>query len=531
VSVSVSSSVEAARVAYFPKLQKQFGAGAGETLDQYGNYTYVPYENQQYGPAFDGSIQDIGIELEDGSIQRGPYSNAHYKDKVKFWNTGLTYQNSISMTGQDFYFSFEDAKVKGLMPDDQNRRTSFRFSGGKKLNNFSVNYGLNYVQQNYDVVNEAGLAGLFPAYNGSIFFLVMQTPSNIPLLQYKDWQNNKFAQFSNYYNEYAVNPYWIIGNIRQKGREDDLIGNVDVAYQFTPWLKANVRASTSFAFTQFQNNTAPVVVTDWADLNRNPTQYTNLPGNVANGESYNSRINVDYFLSGDRTLNKDFGVKYIAGGMLRQNRGKATGIGGNNLVIPYLYNPGVRSGEPAVGNNNFNQSRLLSAYGSLNVSFREWAYLELTGRNDWDSRLAKENRSFFYPGASISFVLSDVIASLKNSSLISYAKVRAAYSKSGNVNLGVYALAPTYSQPAGFPYGTNAGFSNDNVIPSKNLKPEFIVTKEVGIDLEFLKNRFSISASYFDQNCNNQVLNVSQSITTGFGTAIANAASFKNYGV
>jgi len=247
--VTVSSAVEAARVAYFPKLQKRFGGGAGELTDIYGNYLHIPYENQQYGPEFDGSIKDIGVALEDGSIQSGPYTNAHYKDKVKFWNTGLTTQNSISIAGQDFYFSIDDAHIKGLMPHDENRRTSFRFSGGKKSGKFNINYGLNYVLQNYDVVNETALANLFPgSYNGSIFFLVLQTPNNVPLLNYKDWRNGKFAQYSNYYNEYAANPYWIIGNLRQKGREDDLIGNVDMGFQFTSWLKGNVRASSSLIY-------------------------------------------------------------------------------------------------------------------------------------------------------------------------------------------------------------------------------------------------------------------------------------------
>ncbi|HEU0064563.1 MAG TPA: TonB-dependent receptor plug domain-containing protein, partial [Flavisolibacter sp.] len=107
ISVSVSSTVQLARVAYFPKLQKQFGQGAGENVDIYGNYLHVPYENQQYGPAFDGSIKEIGPHLQDGSVQTGPYTNAHYKDKIDFWNTGLTIQNSISVTGQDFYASVE----------------------------------------------------------------------------------------------------------------------------------------------------------------------------------------------------------------------------------------------------------------------------------------------------------------------------------------------------------------------------------------------------------------------------------------
>ena len=203
--------MEATKVSFFPKLQKEFGDGAGEVADQYGNFGYVPYENQQYGPAFDGTIKPIGIKLEDGSIQMYPYSADHYKDKIKFWNTGLTLQNSASIAGEDFYISIEDAKIKGLVPDDENRRTSLRFNGGKKYGNLSVNYGLNYILQNYDVVNEAGFQAVdYPgAYNGGIIFLVMQVASNVPLLDYKDWQNNKFAQYSNYYNEYAVNPYWL----------------------------------------------------------------------------------------------------------------------------------------------------------------------------------------------------------------------------------------------------------------------------------------------------------------------------------
>ena len=125
ISVSVSSTVQLARVAYFPKLQKQFGQGAGENVDIYGNYLHVPYENQQYGPAFDGSIKEIGPHLQDGSVQTGPYSNAHYQDKIDFWNTGLTIQNSISVTGQDFYASVEDANIKGLTPDDETEEPAF----------------------------------------------------------------------------------------------------------------------------------------------------------------------------------------------------------------------------------------------------------------------------------------------------------------------------------------------------------------------------------------------------------------------
>jgi hypothetical protein len=109
--------------------------------------------------------------------------------------------------------------------------------------------------------------------------------------------------------------------------------------------------------------------------------------------------------------------------------------------------------------------------------------------------------------------------------------VRGAISKSGNVNLSPYSLQATYSQPAGFPYGNTVGFSANGTIPAANLKPEFVNTKEVGVELGFIKNRINVNATYFYQNNTNQILLISQSSTTGYPNALANAADFKNYGV
>jgi TonB-linked SusC/RagA family outer membrane protein len=547
-TVTITSTLQATQVSFFPKIQKEFGNGAGEVIDQYGNFGYVPYENQQYGPAFDGSIQPVGRPLEDGSIQMLPYTNDHYKDKIKFWNTGFTWQNSATISGEDFYVSIEDAQIKGLIPDDKNRRTSFRFNGNKKYGNFSINYGVNYILQNYDVINEAGLQNSIPgAYNGGLFFLVMQVASNVPLLDYKDWQNGKFSTYSNYYNDFAVSPYWFIGNIRTKGRSDNLIGNVDVNYQFAPWLKATARLSSNLSFANFKNTNAPIVVSDYAHATRSPTNFSNQPGSVFDDESYVSRVNLDYYLSGDHEVLKDLTLKYVAGGTVRENRTKDIGMGGNNLVVPQLFNVAVRSGDAYVptfngttnnstntllGSYNYNiVSRLVSVYGSIGFNYKGWANVEFTGRNDWDSRLNKANRSFFYPAANASIVLSDAISVLHDSKFISYLKVRGAISKSGNVNLNPYSLSSTYSQPINFPYGNVAGFTSDPTIPDASIKPEFVNTKEIGVELGFLKNRINVEATYFNQNNTDQILFVSQSSTTGYPFGLANAADFKNYGV
>ena len=238
--------------------------------------------------------------------------------------------------------------------------------------------------QNYDVVNESGFQTSLPdAYDGGLFFSVMQVSSNVPLLNYKDWRNNKFAQYSNYYDEYSYNPYWLIGNIRQRGREDDIIGNIDVSYKFLPWLTATARLSSNLAFNNFKNTNSPIEVSDWARTigffgkPRNTTQYSNRPGSEFDDQNYTSRINLDYFLSGDHSLIKDLSIKYIAGGSIRQNRSKDISLGGNSLVVPYLFNPSVRSGDanvPVYPNGNYDiESRLLSAYGSVGLSYKGWA--------------------------------------------------------------------------------------------------------------------------------------------------------------
>lgn len=534
-TITLSSTAQLSKVSFFPKLQKEFGDGGGEVIDQFGNYGYVPNENQQYGPKFDGSIQPIGPVLEDGSQQMGPYNNAHYSDKVKFFNTGITLQNAVSISGEDFYLSVEDAKIKGLIPDDINHRTSLRFNGGKKYGQFSVNYGLNYILQNSDVVNENGFQSTFAgAYDGGLFFLVEQTPSNVPLLSYKD-QNSKYGQFSNYFNEYAVNPYWLIKNIRTKKRQDDIIGNIDVNYQLFPWLKATARLSSSLSFQNSTNTNAPVFVSDFAAANRSATQYSNKLGIVSTDQNYSSRINLDYYLSGDRKIMNDLSIKYLIGGAVRSNKQKDVAVGGNNLVVPYLYNVSVRSGDATVGlypnNNYYIESSTISAYGTVGFNYKGWANLEFTGRNDWDSRLLAKNRSFFYPAANASLVLSDLVPEIKNSNLFSFIKLRAAYSKSGNVNISPYSLQSTYSQPLGYPYGSTVGFTSNATIPSNNLKPEFVETKEAGIDFGFLKNRINLGATYFYSKNTNQILNISQSSTTGYTNGLANAADFNNYGV
>ena len=145
-------------------------------------------------------------------------------------------------------------------------------------------------------------------------------------------------------------------------------------------------------------------------------------------------------------MDKDFGdfnVKALAGNLVRQTSAKNVGISGSNLVIPTLFNVSNRTGEPGVG-ESYSRSRLVSVFGSVSFGFKNWAFVEFTGRNDWDSRLPLDNLSYFYPGVNASVALTDAIESLGNSKILSYAKLKAAWNKAGNVNANIYSLESTF---------------------------------------------------------------------------------------
>lgn len=526
--VTVGSSYQVNRVNFMPKRQNSFGSGS--SVDAYGNALYDPLENFSYGPAFDGVMRPVGQPLEDGSIQMLPYAATRDDEQKKFWNSnGSVFQNDISFSAQDFYFSVQDAQVKGLMPKDENRRTAFRFNAGKSYNKFRTNYNINYVLSNSDVVDEQGLSRRFPAYNGGIYNLVLEAARQIPLNNYKDWRNDKYSQYSNYYNEYAANPFWAIDNHRLKSRNEDMLASLELKYDVAPWLQATLRLGANVNVFSSKATRAAIKVSDFARTHRSNVTYNNYPGSVADASSSSNQLTGEFFLTGKKEI-RDFVVNYLAGSQVRQNQSKFINTAGNNLVVPGVYNLSNRTGEPGATETNF-KTRLASLFGSVGVSYKGWANVEVVGRNDWDSRLNPDANSYFYPGVNASVVLSDAIPALHNASWLSYVKLRGSVSKSGNVNIGAYSLQATYSPINGFPYGALPGFSANNTLPDADIQPEFVNSKELGLELGFLKNRINIDATYFYQRNTDQILTIQQSVTTGYLQRLGNTANFNNYGM
>ncbi|HMT73203.1 MAG TPA: SusC/RagA family TonB-linked outer membrane protein [Chitinophagaceae bacterium] len=516
--VTFGHSTQVSRISFFPSLQTEFGSGG------YGVYT--PYENWSWGPAFDGSIREVGKILEDGSVQTLPYTATN--DRKKFFNTGIIIQNDLSLATKDFYISVQDAVIKGIVPSDKNRRTGIRMNTSKEYGKFRVQFNTNFIETNYNVFDEEAMS-TYHTNNGSggndgLMALIFNTPAQIPLTHYQNFENDKFAGFNGWFNDYGHNPYFSIDNWRRNGRSDDLLSSLELGFKANSWLNFTYRAAASINSAISTSTSKGEVPSVYAQSTRS---FKPIPGAVGEGASRSSRISSEIFANATKQFG-DFKLNVIAGQYFRQADAKNTSVSVGNLVVPELFNVANRAGE-LQGGSTYSKTRLLSVYGSVGLGYKG-INVEITGRNDKTSLLSAANRSYFYPGVSASVLLSDLISVIKSSKVVSYLKLRGAWNKTGNVTVGAYGLAATFSQASGFPYGALPGFTANNNSPDPFLKPEFVKSAEFGFELGMLKNRISLEATYFNQDNTDQIIPISVSNATGYTSSTVNAASFTNKG-
>ena len=201
------------------------------------------------------------------------------------------------------------------------------------------------------------------------------------------------------------------------------------------------------------------------------------------------------------------------------------------LVIPNFYNISNRVGNPVVSQSTLQRSSL-GAFGDLTLGYKNYAFLHVSARNDWDSRLAAINRSFFYPGADLSLVLSDMFPAIKETTPLSYLKLRGGWSKTGQISLSNwYATSPSYLAGAGFPFGSNAAFRLSTTLSNPTLRPELTDEIEAGLELSLLDSRIHFEANVYKSNTKDQTIPASISSATGYYSAYINAGELETKGI
>ena len=552
VTFSHTSQLES--ISFLPDFQTEFGPGSPDWYNNSANakagvffepnnevdsdyhYQYQGFENQQYGPRFNGQMVPFGQPLANGEVQMLTYE-ARPDEKKKFFNTGYQMQNGITFSGGNektkFFTSYQNLHNNGIVPKDQFDRNSFRFNASHEIGRLTVGFNASYSQQVADVTSNLDR-------NTSVYWNVFNTTVMAPLTQYKDYQNDKFSEQNyGYYNAYYFNPYFIIDANRTKDRRNTIQGNIDLGYKLTDWLRVQYRLGTT---TTAQSSLT--TQNRFSLAAGSPKQIASYTGFVQDLSSNLTRLNSDLFLSADKTFG-DISVQAILGNNIQQTDSRYNYVASTALAVPVNgdgFNLSNRIGN-LDGAGARAQTRLYAYYADLTLGYKDFLYVHGSGRYDNISILEAGNRSFFYPAVDASFVFTNAVPVLKDLSFLDYGKIRGGISKVSQVNLGgatgigvyntggAYRLASTFPLGLGFPFPSRSSFTASGGLVQSNLLPEDTRSIETGLELSFLKRRVSAAATYYTQRSTNQTVTASISGAAGYQTQLLNAGEVQNRGV
>jgi TonB-linked SusC/RagA family outer membrane protein len=494
-----------------PEWQNEYGQGTG------GAFSYV---NGRGGGAGDGVDESWGPKLDgrllpqfdspiaaDGTRTPTPWI-AHPDNVDQFYQTGKTYTNSVAVTGGndkgDFRLSFTNLdQASGILPNTNYKRRTVSLNAGWNLTKkLSVRATGNYVKDGSDNRNNFGL--YFIWFGRQVDMNALKTYKKPGSIYQNNWNDN-----------YWTNPYYLLNESTKANERDRVYGNLAATYKFTDWLTLTGRSGTDFYTDRRQSKTAA----------RQATIGTTALYDAYNEEEIFVReSNSDFLLNATKKFG-DFDITANIGGNHRTYFAQRNYMGATELSIPRVYNLGNSRQRPVVENSAIEKT-VNSLYASANLGFRNYLFLDLTARNDWSSTLPSNNRSYFYPSASVSAVLSDMF-DIK-SSVLSFAKIRAGVAQVGN-DTDPYMLKSTYKYEN--PWGSTPALSEANGLLNAELKPEITASYEVGADVRLWQNRVGVDLTYYNKVSSDQILNVNVSNATGYLSKLLNAGKIKNSGI
>ena len=517
-SISYVTSYTNENILKLPDFQGDYGQGGKGQPDS--------RENFSWGPKFDGKTRPWGQNI-DGYQKVKPYSNL--PNNVKdFFNTGHTFTNSLSLGGgsdrSTYYLSISDLKNTGVVPGTDYHRNTFKVSGSTQLSNkITSGASVSYSKTNSNLSTQG--------QGFSVYDQVLQTARDIPVNELEDL-TNKYNTLEGYYGAYTLNPYYIIANSNNKNDVDNILGNIQLGYKPFTWLDFSYRLGSNF-YTDSRYQEIPkyeILHGQNSGQSPNPGKYSEFVTKVAD-------LTSDFMVSGKTNLTKDLNMTALLGHNVYQSKLHSTSAETGGLVVPEFYHLSNSKDKPVVSNNIF-MKRLVGVYGDIGFNFKEYLFLNVTGRNDWSSTFGKESRSYFYPSISSSFVFTDILK--LNASTFSYGKLRAAMAKTGR-DANPYSLASVFNGAEAddgyndskitFPINGVPGFERGDRIGNPNLTPEFNYSREIGLEMAFLKNRVGFDLTLYSNYTKNLIMPVSIATSSGYSQQIINAGRISNKGV
>ncbi len=517
-----------------PDFQNEYGqgqAGVFEFVDGLGggtsdNITY------SWGPRLDvGNLIpqfDSPVTLADGTVVRGgdtalysglPITPTEFRsnpDNLKnFYETGTTFINNLAISsGFDkgsFRLSFTDLRSESIIPgvnlDRQTVSSRLNFRPTEKLR---IRSSISYVNSQSDNRPSNGYGSENVNYS-----LVAWGPRSLNIDNLRNYWQPGLEGLQQYSFNYTFfdNPYFILFENRNSFNRDRVFGNISASYDITDNLTATVRTGMDYSSEQRQFRRA-----------FSSNRFQN--GGYAEHDVLFREINTDFLVNYNKTFG-DFKLDISVGGNRLDQKAFTSQSQTTSLAQPGIFRLS-NAASPVEVFEFETKKRINSFYGLAKFGYKNFLFLDITGRNDWSSALATpfsvDNVSFFYPSVSSSFILSEVT---ELPQAISFAKLRASYAQVGN-DTNPYQTSGAFV--AQTPFNGQPTFSDQNFISNPNLRPEQTSAIEFGADLRFFGDKLRFDVSYYDAVTKDQIISLPIGISSGFSQQVVNGGKVRSKG-
>ena len=505
IGITLHSSTQVSFVATLPEFQNLFGQGAG------GRFSYVDGKGAGVNDGVDeswGPRLDIGLLIPqfdspldaDGNRVATPWVS-HPNNVRDYFRMGISTNSGISVARGDdkyqFRVGYNYEKQVSIVPD-----------AGTNKTNISLN--TDYHLAKWIVVG---------ATANYIVYTAPSLPGSATMLQFLwfgrqvDTNSLKADYTRNWNSSYYDNPFWSASYNTQSQERHRLIGDLHAEFRLTDGL--NVRFRTS---------------TDWYnDRRKSKVKW----GSAGAGSPYGSYAEDAYTVKENNTevlatyikqLNKNWGIDALLGFNVRNKQYENNYQAAPRLAVADLYTL-TNSRDPLTSSNDFYRLRQYGLYGSIQLDYRRWAFLNITGRNDWSSTLPVDNNSYFYPSVTASVLLSEAFG--WRSKAVNYLKIRGGWSQVG-ADANPYQLATVFTSETAF--NGNPLQSSSTIGMNPNLKPEKTSSIEAGFEAAFWDNRLCLDFTYYKTDSRNQILKLATTAASGYTSQVRNAGHIRNRG-
>lgn len=469
-------------------IQEEVGATYGAELDK-------GYSEVQWNSPLDANGKPIAMPLV-----------SHLNNVKNFVQTGITTTNGISVANSSdtysYRLSYSNMRNRGIIPNSDLFRNTLNLNTSVKVNEkLRLSNTIDFSRSNSNN-RPSGNRGTNPlqwAYNVS---------PHIDILELKDYWLpgqeglQQRTQSKGIYN----NPYFLANEVNNSYVRDRIFGNIKADYQINSAFSLMGRYSLDT-----YNETRELKVAN---------SYTNDPrGAYGIIKISNFESNADFLGTYKKDIS-NFSLSLSVGGNARYQRGSNVtnaSKNGTGLIVPDVFN--IQNIAPANldYNSTWFQRAIYSVYGLANLGFKETVFLDITARNDWSSTLPAANRSYFYPSASLSLLVNEM---MKLPNEVNMLKLRTGVAQVGN-DANPYQLLGTLGNAG--TWDGNPRLATPGTLLISNLKPEIVTSYEAGIDLNMYKNRLRFSGTYYMVENRNQILSTKLPPSSGYSLKNINA--------